>query len=141
MNTCHAVLAYGLALASGPCLNVGVNVYHLQLEKLEASVSALVSELEARYEPPGPVRLRFFDGLVGEGYGLPTEAGLEAIRLLASLEGVLLDPVYSGKGMSGLIKAVRDGEFASSEDVIFLHTGGAAALPVYHDAFEHDAFE
>ena len=65
---------------------------------------------------------------VGDGYGLPTDSMLEALTLLAKLEGVLLDPVYSGKGMAGLIGKIRAGFFDSSTDVVFVHTGGAAAL-------------
>ena len=65
---------------------------------------------------------------VGEGYGLPTDSMLEALDLLARLEGILLDPVYSGKGMAGLIGKVRGGYFDAASDVVFVHTGGAAAL-------------
>lgn len=68
---------------------------------------------------------------VGDGYGLPTDATLAAIRLVAGCEGILLDPVYSGKAMSGLIGRIRAGEFDRAGDVVFLHTGGVAALPVY----------
>ena len=65
---------------------------------------------------------------VGEGYGLPAESTLEALTLLAKLEGILLDPVYSAKGMAGLIGKLREGFFDASSDVVFVHTGGAAAL-------------
>jgi len=71
------------------------------------------------------------DGYVGDGYGLPAESTLEAIRLAAQLEGLLLDPVYSAKGMAGLIGMVREGFFKSTDNVIFLHTGGATALFAY----------
>ena len=73
---------------------------------------------------------------VGEGYGIPTESGLEAIRVFAELEGILLDPVYSGKGAAGLIDLIRQGKFKKGERVVFLHTGGAAALFGYTAAFE-----
>jgi L-cysteate sulfo-lyase len=65
---------------------------------------------------------------VGEGYGLPREDTIEAIRMFASLEGILLDPVYSGKAAAGLIDWARKGRFAKGERVVFLHTGGAAGL-------------
>lgn len=68
---------------------------------------------------------------VGEGYGLPTEGTIEAIDLLARYEGILLDPVYSAKGMAGLIDQVRKGFFGKDENVVFLHTGGATALFAY----------
>lgn len=73
---------------------------------------------------------------VGEGYGIPTEGGLEAIRMFAELEGVLLDPVYSAKGAAGLIDLVRKGHFKKGERVVFLHTGGSAALFGYDTAFD-----
>lgn len=73
------------------------------------------------------------DGYVGEGYGIPAESTLEAIRLLARHEGLLLDPVYSAKGMAGLIGMVRAGFFKPTDKVLFLHTGGASALFAYED--------
>ena len=71
------------------------------------------------------------DGYVGAGYGIPNEGTLEAIRLLAKTEGILLDPVYSGKGMAGLIDHVRKGTFKKGEKILFLHTGGSVALFAY----------
>ena len=73
---------------------------------------------------------------VGEGYGIPTESGLEAITLFAELESILLDPVYSAKGAAGLIDLIRKGHFKKGERVVFLHTGGSAALFGYDAAFE-----
>lgn len=73
---------------------------------------------------------------VGEGYGLPTESGIEAIRMFAELEGILLDPCYSAKGAAGLIDLARKGEF-KDQRVVFLHTGGAAALGGYDFAFDN----
>lgn len=74
------------------------------------------------------------DSFVGERYGVPTELGLEAIRLVAQNEGILLDPVYTGKAMAGLISHIREGALDPNEPVIFLHTGGAPALFGYADA-------
>lgn len=68
---------------------------------------------------------------LGEGYGLPTPATFAALKQLASHEGLLLDPVYSGKAMSGFIGKIAAGEFSGVEDLVFLHTGGTASLPVY----------
>lgn len=72
---------------------------------------------------------------VGEGYGIPTESGLEAIRMFAELESILLDPVYSAKGAAGLIDLIRKGHFKKEERIVFLHTGGSAALFGYDAAF------
>ena len=70
---------------------------------------------------------------VGPGYGKPTEGMIEAVQLLAREEGILLDPVYSGKGMAGMIDLVRKGHFSKGENVVFLHTGGSAALFAYRN--------
>lgn len=72
---------------------------------------------------------------VGEGYGIPTAQTLEAIDLLARLEGILLDPVYTGKGMAGLIDLVRQGRWQRDDQILFLHTGGAQALFGYRQHF------
>lgn len=75
---------------------------------------------------------------VGSGYGIPRDDTLEAIRMFAQLEAILLDPVYSGKGAAGLIDYCRKGNFKKGERVVFLHTGGSAALFGYDAAFaEH----
>ena len=73
---------------------------------------------------------------VGPGYGQPTPGMVEAVRMVASLEGILLDPVYSGKAMAGLIDLIRKGEIRKGETVVFLHTGGAVGLFGYVGAFE-----
>ena len=73
---------------------------------------------------------------VGPGYGLPTPGMIEAVTMLARLEGILLDPVYSGKGMAGLIDLVRNGHFKKGQNVVFLHTGGSVALYGYMHAFK-----
>jgi len=72
---------------------------------------------------------------VGDGYGMPTDSMLEAVRLTARLEGILLDPVYSGKGMAGLIALIRRGRFRPDENVVFIHTGGSASLFGYRQIF------
>ena len=73
---------------------------------------------------------------VGAGYGLATPGGVEAIRMFAELEAVLLDPVYSGKGAAGMIDLIRKGHFKQGEKVVFIHTGGSAALFGYLSTFD-----
>ena len=68
------------------------------------------------------------DGCVGEGYGIPTAASIEALTMVARCEGIVLDPVYTAKAMAGLIKHVREGKFAAGETVLFWHTGGQVGL-------------
>jgi len=72
---------------------------------------------------------------VGGGYGVPTPGMVEAVTLLAQSEGLLLDPVYSGKGMAGLIDLVRKGHFEKDQNIVFLHTGGSAGLFGYPGVF------
>ena len=71
----------------------------------------------------------------GAGYGLPGADTLDAIRLMARTEGILLDPVYSGKAMAGLLDLCRRGSFKAGETIVFLHTGGSAALFGYTMSF------
>ena len=73
---------------------------------------------------------------VGEGYGLPTDSMVEAVKLMAQYEGILLDPVYTGKGFAGLVDLIRKGHFKKGENVVFLHTGGSVALFGYPNAFD-----
>ncbi len=68
------------------------------------------------------------DSYVGERYGIPTAEGLEALQLVARTEGILLDPVYTSKGMAALVAHIRSGKLATDQPVVFLHTGGAPAL-------------
>ena len=75
------------------------------------------------------------DNYIGPGYGEPTEEMLEATKLLASKEGILLDPVYSGKGFAGLIGMIRNKQFKIENNVLFIHTGGNASLSAYEWAF------
>jgi len=73
-------------------------------------------------------------GHAGPAYGVPHEATIEAIRLAGRLEALALDPVYSGKGLAGLIALIREGRWGGDDDVVFLHTGGAPALFAYQSA-------
>lgn len=68
------------------------------------------------------------DQYVGDGYGIPTTAMKEAVLMTARAEGVLLDPVYTGKAMAGLIDRVRAGDYTNDDVVVLLHTGGTPAL-------------
>ncbi|ACC74757.1 D-cysteine desulfhydrase family protein [Paraburkholderia phymatum] len=75
------------------------------------------------------------DGQRGDGYGIPTDAMREAVRLLASTEGLLLDPVYGGKAFAGLLQDIRSQAFAPGSKVLFLMTGGLPGLYAYRSAF------
>jgi len=78
-----------------------------------------------------PEDLTVFDDYVGEGYGIPGKACIDAIELVANTEGIFLDPVYTGKAMAGLIDLIRKGRLTSNDSVVFVHTGGVPALFAY----------
>ncbi|MDQ7841287.1 MAG: D-cysteine desulfhydrase family protein [bacterium] len=80
---------------------------------------------------PHPDDIVVTDEYVGERYAVPTPAGLDAIRLVARTEGILLDPVYTGKAMAGLVDMVRRGQFGPDQTIVFWHTGGQPALFAY----------
>ena len=73
---------------------------------------------------------------IGDGYGMMTDGCREAIKLVARTEGIFLDPVYSGKGMAGLIDHIKRGELGKEDTVLFIHTGGTPALFAYADELE-----
>ena len=78
---------------------------------------------------------------VGKGYGIPAADTVAAIEMFARLEGILLDPVYSGKGAAGLIDLCKKGHFKKGERVVFLHTGGSVALFGYAPTvFDYSSF-
>lgn len=83
---------------------------------------------------PGPI-VNSTD-YVGAAYGQPSPGSLQALQIAARTEGLLLDPVYSGKGFAGLADHIRRGQLISSDRVVFLHTGGLPALFAYPDALE-----
>ena len=80
-----------------------------------------------------PEEVAVDESYIGEGYGLVTSASREAFQLVAQTEGVLLDPVYSSKAMSGLIDHIRKKNLSASDTVVFIHTGGTPALFAYAD--------
>jgi D-cysteine desulfhydrase/L-cysteate sulfo-lyase len=133
----HAGLALGLALQGSNAPVIGYCVARASTD-LRPRIAALVrdgAELLGVDTPLMAEDLILQDGVVGQGYGLPTSEMAEAVRLAASHEGLVLDPVYTGKAMAGLIAAVRAGHYRSSDVVIFLHTGGAPGLFAYPDSF------
>jgi D-cysteine desulfhydrase len=82
----------------------------------------------------GQAELRFLDGYVGEGYAIPYAADVEAVRLAAKTEALVLDPVYTGKAFCALLDGVRDRRFGFERPVVFLHTGGAFSNFAWPDA-------
>lgn len=125
-------LLAGLHAAGSDIKVMGVSVRQPK-EKQIAAVHKLASATAAQLtDEPLPVEKVYVDDrFVGKGYGLPTEGTIDAIKTLARTEGVLLDPIYSAKGMAGMIGMAEEGFFDGEKDVVFLHTGGAMALFAY----------
>ena len=73
------------------------------------------------------------EDFVGRGYGIPSEAGDEAVRLFARTEGVILDPIYTGKAAAGMIAHIREGRFSKDDVLVFVHTGGTPAIFTWNE--------
>ena len=136
----HAGFAVGLR-ASGsdlPILGIGVNVPR---DQQEAKVWELAQETAAYIDRPECVARTDIVAdcdYIGPGYGEPTESMNEAVLMLARLEGLLFDPVYSGKALAGMIDYIRKGRFEKGQKIVFLHTGGVAGLFAYADILTLD---
>jgi D-cysteine desulfhydrase len=130
----HAGLLVGFTAANAGVPLTGVNVRRPRAEQ-EGNVHKLAVEAAAFAGLPTPSRENVvaLDQWVGPGYSLPTDEMVEAVRLFARLEGVLLDPVYTGKAAAGLIGLARSGHFKTGARVLFVHTGGAPSLFAYQD--------
>lgn len=129
----HSGIVAGLVGNSAAIPVTGINVRRPRAEQ-EGNVHKLavaVAELAGVVPEITPDVIECRDEWVGPGYSLPTPEMVEAVRMFASLEGVLLDPVYTGKAAAGLIGLVRSGEIAKGERVLFVHTGGSPALYAY----------
>jgi L-cysteate sulfo-lyase len=131
----QAGLVVGLKMthANIPLLGIGVNA---PKDVQEEKVWLLAKETAEYVGAPGCVRREDIVAncdYVGDGYGIPTKAMNDAVMLLARLEGLLFDPVYSGKGLAGLIDLVQKGFFDGADSIVFVHTGGVAGLFGYSD--------
>ena len=129
----HAGLITGFHGNNSNIPVIGINVSRPRDEQ-EQLVYDLVQQTAVHVGVQSDISVdavRCYDEYVGPGYSLPTPEMAEAVRLLAGLEGILIDPVYTGKAMAGLIDLVRKGIFDKNENILFIHTGGSPALYVY----------
>ncbi|AHG22074.1 cysteine desulfhydrase [Chania multitudinisentens RB-25] len=127
----HAGLAVGLQQLLPESELIGVTVSRQvidQLPKVEQIQQALAGLLDI--ETVAPIGL--WDDYFAPQYGMPNEEGMAAVHLLAQQEGILLDPVYTGKAMAGLIDGIAQRRFRDEGPILFVHTGGAPALFAYH---------
>lgn len=136
----QAGLIAGLHGANAGIPVLGINVSRPK-DIQEEKVYDLVQRVAAYTGIKGAIprsAIECFDGYVGPGYSVPTSEMAEAVRLLARTEGILFDPVYTGKAMAGLIDLVRKGYFKESDSILFVHTGGSPALYAYaSDVFDN----
>ena len=123
-------LAIGIAASNLTTTLIGVNVHDPDQSAIQARIDQLIADTHTRLQLAGnPVKANIRHEFLGEGYGIPNEPTMEAIQLLASTEGILTDPVYSGKALGATFAMVQSGECRTMTDIVFLHTGGVAALP------------
>lgn len=134
----QAGLIIGLDGCNADIPVIGMNVLRGKAEH-EKIVYDLVQDtcklIGLKQEIPA-ARVVCHDDYLGPGYSLPTPGMVEAVRLMAGTEAILMDPVYTGKALAGLMDHIRKGLFPEGSNVLFLHTGGSPALYAYLDAFK-----
>lgn len=133
----HAGMVVGITGVNGNIPISGINVSRTKNDQ-EEIVYDLAVQTAKRLGVSGKIERESvvcYDQYVGPGYSLPTDSMVEAVKLFAQNEAILLDPVYSGKAAAGLIDLVRKGHFSAGANVLFLHTGGSPALYAYLDTF------
>lgn len=121
----QAGLAAGLADSETRVIGISADDSAIEIA---ARVGEIVGGIGDLLEKKIEAKIDVDAGFVGEGYGIPTAAGEEALDLFARYEGVVLDPVYTAKAAAGMIARVRAGEFREGQSVLFVHTGGQLAL-------------
>ncbi len=130
-------LVFGKKLFDFPAEIIGISDGEPR-DELSKQVLRVAREAARLLNEPmtfAPTEVTVFDEYYGEGYGIPNEAMVSAVKRVARTEGILLDPVYSGKAMAGLIDLVGKGHFNSAQNVLFIHTGGTPALFAYAASF------
>jgi len=126
----HAGMLAGMAGCNGqiPITGIGINKENAKQIPAIQNLAQRTADKLGLANPPKAEDIIIFDEYIGEGYSLSTPAMVDAIKLLARIEGILLDPVYTGKTAAGTIDLVKKGHFADCENILFLHTGGSPAL-------------
>jgi D-cysteine desulfhydrase len=125
----QAGLTLGAALHDLPATVWGVNVCDDEQYFLD-KVTSDAADWAARYPdtPQVAVQPRVLDGYVGQGYGVATAEVFRLIAELSAMEGLVLDPVYTGKAFAGMVAEIARGRFAGCQDIVFIHTGGIFGL-------------
>lgn len=135
----HAGLLVGRQLLGLSIPIIGISVMRSQADQINTVyqlVEATCKTLNISAPPKSDVIV--YDTFIGDGYALPSKGMIDASKTLARTEGILLDPVYTGKAFDGFLSLLRSKVFGSDESVLFLHTGGSPALYAYEDIFKDD---
>jgi len=133
----HAGMIAGFAGQDRPRRVIGIDASakidetRAQVERIARNTAGLIGlERELRDD-----EITVLEGWAGDLYGIPVESTLDAIRLTGSLEGMIIDPVYEGKSMAGLIDLVTTGDIPASSNVLYAHLGGQPAINAYSALF------
>ena len=125
----QAGLVLGHMLTNGGIAVHGVTATHeFEVRQRTSDIANRTLALLGLPENVSPDAIINDDRFVGDGYGVPSTAGIDAVRLFAVTEGIVLDPVYTGKAAAGMIADIRTGRFSARDTVIFVHTGGTPAI-------------
>jgi len=120
-------------------LGVSVNRSAPTMEEAVHALAVRTSAYLGLEQPPPRQAVEVDDRFVGPGYGRPGASTIEAMRMAAQLDGLVLDPVYGGKAFAGLVAAVRERRFHRDHNIVFLHTGGSPLLFAYAELLEREA--
>lgn len=133
----HAGMVAGFAAQQRPRRVIGIDA-SAKVNDTRSQVSKIARNTAEKIDLGRELReeeITVLEGWAGDAYGIPVESTLRAIRLTGKLEGVILDPVYEGKSMAGLIDLVSTGEIGPDSNVLYAHLGGQPALNAYSALF------
>ncbi|OLF12802.1 1-aminocyclopropane-1-carboxylate deaminase [Actinophytocola xinjiangensis] len=131
----QAGMVAGFAAGPRPRRVIGIDASATP-DRTRDQVTRIATHTADLIDHPHPEQITLLEGWAGDRYGIPVQSTVDAIRLTGRLEGVILDPVYEGKSMAGLIDLVRTGDIAPSSTVLYAHLGGQPALNAYSGAFD-----
>lgn len=133
----HAGMIAGFAGQDRPRRVIGIDASAKLDETREqvARIARNTAELIGLGRDLKDDEITVLEGWAGDYYGIPVQSTLDAIRLTGSLEAMIIDPVYEGKSMAGLIDLVRQGEIGNESNVLYAHLGGQPALSAYSALF------
>jgi 1-aminocyclopropane-1-carboxylate deaminase len=133
----HAGMIAGFAGQDRPRRVIGIDA-SAKIDETRAQVAKIARDTAARIGLGRDLRddeITVLEGWAGDAYGIPVQSTLDAIRLTGGLEGMIIDPVYEGKSMAGLIDLVRTGQIGNDSTVLYAHRGGQPALNAYSALF------